>query len=111
MHRLSVLFLFLMFALSLGLGSVAHATEIGACVDRAEASSIEHTDGDADQVQGDADRDYPHHHGSCHGHHVGIPFTADAGTPVDRLGMALLTWNPDPMVPVPSDTELRPPQA
>lgn len=111
MHRLSALFLCLLLALSLGLGSVAHAAEGVACVDGTEASALEHSDGDADQVQGDGDKAYPHHHGGCHGHHIGIPFMADAGAPLGRLHMAPLAWSHDPMAPVPSDPALRPPQA
>lgn len=111
MLRLTALFLCLMLALSLGLGSVAHATEGVACVDGTEASSLEHSEGDADQVQGDADKAYPHHHGGCHGHHVGIPFTPDTGVAAGKLRLAPLAWSHDRIAPVASDPALRPPQA
>ncbi|QCI78825.1 hypothetical protein E6W36_01975 [Hankyongella ginsenosidimutans] len=57
-------------ALSLGLGSVAHAMELVVCVDAATALESGHVDGDGDQVPADGDKGYPHHHGGCHGHHI-----------------------------------------
>ena len=111
MHRLSALFLCLMLMLSLGLGSVAHATEAVGCVDTTAASSLEHSDGDADQVPADADKAYPHHHGGCHGHHIGVPFEAKLVASVTGLSVAPPAWNHAPMAPVPSDPALRPPQA
>lgn len=111
MHRLSALFLCLMLMLSLGLGSVAHATEAPGCVDTTVASALDHSDGDADQVPADADKAYPHHHGGCHGHHVGVPFEANHVASVSGLAMAPPAWNHDPKPPVSSDPALRPPQA
>lgn len=111
MRRLSALFLCLMLVLSLGLGSVAHATEGVRCVDTAAASSLEHSDGDGDQVPADADKSYPHHHGSCHGHHIGVPFEAGRVASVSGLPMAPAAWSDDPMARMSSDPALRPPQA
>ncbi len=111
MHRVTALFLCLMLMLSLGLGSVAHATEGVRCVDFTAASALEHSASDGDQVPADADKSYPHHHGGCHGHHIGVPFEAGLVASLDGLPMAHGSWNHDPMVPVPSDPALRPPQA
>ena len=32
-----------------------------------------HAPGDGDEVPADADKGYPHHHASCHEHHVNTP--------------------------------------
>lgn len=111
MHRLLALFLSALLMLSLGLGSVAHATESARCIDSTSASSLEHSDGDADQVPADADSAYPHHHGGCHGHHIGVPFEADPVDSMAGLSMAPVAQNDDLTTAAPLDTALRPPQA
>ena len=111
MHRLSALFLGLLLVLTLGLGSVAHASEGVSCVEATAASTLEHSDGDADQVPADADKAYPHHHGGCHGHHVGVPIAADPIDPASSLRMTALVWSNAPKAPAASDPALRPPQA
>lgn len=111
MHRLSALLMCLMLVLSLGLGSVAHATEGVTCVDATASSSLDHSVGDGDQVPADADKAYPHHHGNCHGHHVGVPIGADPVASIGGLRVTPLAWNNEPRAPVPSDPALRPPQA
>lgn len=57
--------------LSLGTGMLAHATESFGCESTQVSLSAGHVDGDSDQVPADADNGMPHHHGGCHGHHVG----------------------------------------
>jgi hypothetical protein len=111
MHRLSAFLLGLILILSLGVGSVAHATEEIRCVEASTGMSLDHHDGDADQVPGDADKDYPHHHGGCHGHHVGVPIATDPAGTMIGLGMTPLGWRHGPMAPAPSYAALRPPQA
>jgi hypothetical protein len=111
MHRLPALFLYLMLVLSLAFGSVAHATEGPVCIEATTATAIDHVDGDADQVPADADKAYPHHHGGCHGHHVGMPIATDPAKPVSTLRTVPLAWNTNPRTVAPSDPALRPPQA
>jgi hypothetical protein len=111
MHRLSALFLSFMLVLMLGLGSVAHATEGVTCIDTTAVSSLDHCDGDADQVPADADKAYPHHHGGCHGHHVGVPIASDSTGPASSVRMTASLWRNAPKAPVASDPALRPPQA
>jgi len=111
MYRLSTLFLCLMLVLTLGWGSVAHATEGVTCVETTAASSLDHCDGDADQVPADADKAYPHHHGGCHGHHVGVPMASDSAGPTSSVRVTALMWRNAPKAPVASDPALRPPQA
>lgn len=78
MHRLSALFLCLMLALSLGLGSAARATEGDACIEVTAAAELGHVADDADQVPADSEKGYPHHHAGCHGHCVGLPLTTES---------------------------------
>lgn len=110
MHRLPALFLYLMLALSLGFGSVAHATEGPVCIEATRATGTGR-DGDRDQVPADADKAYPHHHGGCHGHHVGMPISADPAKPVSAPRTVLLVRNTNPETDAPSDPAQRPPQA
>ena len=74
MHRVAAFFVYLALALSLAFGSVAHATEGLPCIEvSADDSPFLHADGDGDQVPADPEKAYPHHHGGCHGHHIGVP--------------------------------------
>lgn len=111
MHRLSALFLSLILALSLGFGSVAHAAEGGGGVEISAATSIDHVNGDGDQVPADSEKGYPHHHGGCHGHDTGVPMTSDALAIVAGLRATLSAWDNGPAALAPSDPALRPPQA
>ena len=111
MRRFSALFACLMLVLSLGLGSVAHATEGVRCAGTTATSSFEHSEGDVDQVPADAEKDYPHHHGGCHGHHAGVPIAADPVSLVGSAGMIVFAGGNAPKAPVSSDPALRPPQA
>ncbi len=110
MHRLSAFFLCLMLVLSLGLGSVAHAAE-GPGVEVSVGTAIGHADGDGDQVPADSQKGYPHHHGGCHGHDIGVPMTPDPVASVTGMRIALSVWDKGPMPRAPSDPALRPPQA
>lgn len=111
MRRLSALFLCLMLALSLGLGSAARATEGDACIEVAAATELGHTAGDIDQVPADSAKGYPHHHGGCHGHCVGVPATTNAVTAVPATSMAPLAFDQRRMGRGLADPALRPPQA
>jgi hypothetical protein len=75
MRQLLALIAGLMLVLTLWTGlsaSAAHAAEIVGCVELS-ASAGEHVAGDSDEVPGDADNPMPHHHSSCHNHHLGVP--------------------------------------
>ncbi|CAN5278640.1 hypothetical protein BH10PSE15_BH10PSE15_01120 [soil metagenome] len=76
MRRLISLLLVALLSVSVGLGSAAHALEPIASIDASEASYFGHLAGDSDEVPADADKGYPHHHGACHDHGVGMPATA-----------------------------------
>lgn len=55
-----------MLLMALTNASAVHAQELAGAVGL-ECSGYVHSDGDADQTQGDADRAAPHHHGGCQG--------------------------------------------
>lgn len=111
MHRLITLVICFMLVLSLGLGSVAHATEGATCVEASVGTSIDHSDGDSDQVPADADKAFPHHHGECHGHHIGIPIAVGSALPAPDRRVAVLADNDDARALAPSNADLRPPKA
>lgn len=111
MRQLSAFLLFLMLAMSLGLGSAAHASESVTCVAATAAESLDHSISDFDQVPADSGKGYPHHHAGCHGHHIAAPVTADTVAPMDVMRVQPLAWDYSRMARAPSDPALRPPQA
>jgi hypothetical protein len=65
-------FMLVMIASSLVMTATVHAREITGPV-TIECSGTVHSDGDADQSQGDADKAVPHHHATCHGQSLNLP--------------------------------------
>jgi hypothetical protein len=47
------------------------------CAEVTEQMTV-HVAGDCDEVPADADKNYPHCHTSCHGHHVAAPMPTRA---------------------------------
>ena len=43
-----------------------------ACATGTEAACFSHAPGDADEAPADEHDTQPHHHGGCHGHHIGV---------------------------------------
>lgn len=89
MRGLLSFFAAMMILLSMGMGTLAHATEASICTENDSSLSIGPADGHGDLQPGDADNGLPHHHGGCHGHHVGtagsrVAFDGTAATR-DRL--------------------------
>ena len=111
MHRLTALFLSLLLVLSLGLGSAAHASEGLGCLEVSSATSIGHAEGDGDEVPADSEKGYPHHHGGCHGHHVGVPVTPDTLVLASALGVSPLPRHQSARPLALADPALRPPRA
>lgn len=66
--------LLIMIASSLVVTATVHARELPGAL-TIECSGTVHSDGDADQSQGDSDKSVPHHHGSCHGPSLNVPAT------------------------------------
>jgi hypothetical protein len=52
--------------------TIAKAGVVTAC-SASDSVCWSHAPDDGGEVPVDADKDIPHHHGSCHGHHVGVP--------------------------------------
>ena len=111
MRRLLALLCFLGLVFSISAGSLAHAAEPVGCLDTVEASLLGHGAGDADQVPADSEKGYPHHHGGCQGHFVGVPVADDADLPFRDLAEALAPSRPDALHPVDRDSLRRPPRA
>ncbi|ARR57382.1 hypothetical protein HY78_27985 (plasmid) [Rhizorhabdus wittichii DC-6] len=111
MHRLTILFACLAVFLTLGVGSVAHAMEPIICIDANSAAEIGHSDGDGDQVPADSDKGYPHHHGSCHGHHVATPLAKAEGIGKNEIASIMPPARTVALATAPADAALRPPQA
>jgi hypothetical protein len=110
MRALFSLFIGLVLALSLGLGSVAHAVEpVGSCVETGATAG--HGEGDGDQVPADSDKDYPHHHGGCHGHHVAAPIGDGDAIAHARPASIITRADVRHGVTHVGDPALRPPQA
>lgn len=110
MRRLLPFLACLMLVLTAWVG-VAHAAEIGGCIETSQYEAASHVDGDGDQVAGDVDKGYPHHHGSCHAHHMSAP---DSDTLSGTTGLAsstLASFDSATLVGRDADTALRPPQA
>ncbi len=89
---------------------MAHAAEAGG-IEMSRTEMAAHAPGDGDEVPADADKGYPHHHASCHEHHVNTPIVETTATPI----LAASTLPPADLSRALSghDTEaaLRPPQA
>ena len=89
---------------------MTHAAEAGSV----ETSRIElaaHAPGDGDEVPADADKGYPHHHASCHEHHVNTPTVRAATIPTSVASSV-----PPPVLSRTlsgrdTEADLRPPQA
>jgi hypothetical protein len=111
MSRLSALILSLLIVLSLGLGSAAHAMEAGAGIEVPQSLAWAHSSNDGDQVPADSDKNYPHHHVSCHGDHVGVPVMPVPVFPVSAVRACPLAWDQGAIGPASTDPALRPPQA
>jgi hypothetical protein len=112
MSRFAAFLMYLALSLSLGLGSVKHAAEGVTCIEVSAADAASsHVDGDGDQVPADAEKGYPHHHGECHGHHIGVPIKL---TSVEQTYIALALPRPfdhSSTARAPADPALRPPIA
>ncbi|WP_347271415.1 hypothetical protein [Rhizorhabdus histidinilytica] len=107
-RRFWLLFLCLI-ATSLAATTTTHARE-WISETTLECSGAVHSDGDADQSQGDGDKAVPHHHGSCHGPAAPVPVNmaldhaVDTGSDYIGRGVAALPSRA-------LDPALRPPQA
>ncbi len=110
MRRLLPFIACLMLVLTTWVG-VAHAAEVGGCIETSQYEAAAHLDGDADQVAADGDKGYPHHHGSCHAHHMSVADADALDGMTDLASATLVAFDGATLVGRNADTALRPPQA
>ena len=111
MQRLMAFIMALLLSVSIGAGTTAHAMEPMASIDAAEAAYFGHAPGDADEVPADADKGYPHHHGTCHDHGVAVPATAERLAVSELSSPVLLRQRNDGRASAITDRVRRPPRA
>jgi hypothetical protein len=109
MHRWGLLILCLLVA-SFTTSAAVHASEFSNAT-TLECSGYVHTDGDADETQGDADRAVPHHHGSCHGAASVLPTKLFAPIYIDLRKVKKSVANSSPLGLWTTGPDLRPPIA
>lgn len=109
--RLLMPFIACLLLLATSLTAVAHAAERPEDQVSVTELATYHSPGDADEVPADADRNYPHHHGACHGHDIAAPLSAPATTAVTCEERALRPTAGAPLPTRVADTLLRPPIA
>ena len=109
MRRLLPFLACLMLVLTTWVG-VAHAAEVGGCIETSQYAAGSHVDGDDDQVAADADKGYPHHHGSCHAHHMSAPDGDTLPGMIGPAGATLASADGVTLLGRDADTALRPPK-
>ncbi|MFW2852678.1 hypothetical protein ACM61V_12235 [Sphingomonas sp. TX0543] len=109
MSRILRLFLMLI-ASSLLMSATVHARELPG-VATIECSGAVHTDGDADQSQGDSDKAMPHHHGTCHSSAMQIPSNDEVRPSLDGARMGPLAGADTVLASSTVSPGLRPPNA
>ncbi len=99
-----------MLVLMLWTGGAAHAAERFDCIP-VTAETIDHFDGDEDQVPSSPDQGVAHHHSGCGGHHVAAP-ASDASIEIGALDRAIpLAWREAGVPGHDPEGDLRPPIA
>jgi len=109
--RLLMPFIACLLMLATGLTAMAHAAERPEDQVSLTELASHHSPGDADEVPADADRNYPHHHGACHGHDIAAPLIAPATAAVACEVSVMRPTAGAPLSSRPADTLLRPPIA
>lgn len=111
MPRLLSLFASLALILSLGMSALAHAGEGTGCIEAPAAELSVHTPGDGDHVAADSDKPYPHHHGGCHNHQIGVLAPGDVTAQPMKLAEDFAPHPAVYLAPAIPDPALRPPRA
>ncbi|NIJ18301.1 hypothetical protein [Sphingobium vermicomposti] len=99
-----------MIASSLVVTATVHAQERPGAP-TIECSGAVHSDGDADQSQGDSDKAVPHHHGTCHGPSLNVPAKDELSAMVRAAGMRPFPASDTAIESRAVDPALRPPSA
>ncbi len=98
----------LMLVLTMWAG-MTHAAEAGG-VETSRIEMAAHAPGDGDEVPADGDRDYPHHHASCHEHHVNTPIVGATISPTVAASTMPPASRSHALSGHDSEAALRPPQ-
>lgn len=101
----------MILALTLGLGTVAHATEPLVGIDTKLAVELGHSPTDGDEVPADHDKAFPHHHADCHGHQFAKADAAAAQLQFLSLGASPVISVSTMTVLARGSPDLRPPIA
>jgi hypothetical protein len=88
---------------SLFVTATVHAQEISLS-SMIDCSGVVHSNGDADQSKGDADKAVPHHHGSCQGPSAFAPIITSGDLPIalaaptapEHVTTAIHRWSTGP---------------
>lgn len=115
-RRLLNILAYLTIALSLGTTATAHVLErpdvsVSSYETGVDEVAMGHAPGDSDQVPSDRDKEYPHHHGGCHGDHVAAPVKATNTALTGDLRLAPIFASHSMRPLSTADPALRPPQA
>ena len=102
--------LLVMIASSLVVTGTVHAQERPGAI-TIECSGAVHSEGDADQSQGDSDKAVPHHHGTCHGPSLNLPATDELAAMARAGGMRPFADSDAAIASRLVDPGLRPPTA
>ncbi len=102
--------LFVMVASSLVVTGTVHAQERPSSA-MIECNGAVHSEGDADQSQGDSDKAVPHHHGTCHGPSLNVPTIDDLAAMVRADGTRPFPGSEAAIASRVVDPGLRPPTA
>ena len=89
---------------------MAHAAEAGG-VEMSRTELAAHASGDGDEVPADADKGYPHHHASCHEHHVNTAMVETTATPIVAASILPPTDLGHALSGHDTEADLRPPHA
>jgi hypothetical protein len=94
-----------------GWSSMAHAAETVVCAEASQMDTIMHAADDCAEVPADADKGYPHHHATCHGHHVAAPAQSNIAVTLTDRRAEFASDKARLWLAHQSDPALRPPQA
>ncbi len=109
MRKLVPLLACLMLVFTVWAG-MAHAAE-GGGGEMSRTEMAAHAPGDGDEVSADADKNYPHHHASCHEHHVDTPSIRSTAAPIALASARPLPPRSRALSGHDTEADLRPPQA
>ena len=110
MRTLTSCLVCLMLVLTAWTGT-AHAAELLGCSAPAQAEMRLHVAGDCDEVPADADKNFPHHHDSCHGQHMSMAALDQVVVRPSRVRAPYGASRVYTLAAIQTNRTLRPPQA